>query len=49
MKKIHDPIGKSKDDVGNFKIPSTRKIDTPYFASLETVQLLYQTIFSLDV
>ena len=35
---------KKKDDLGNFE---TQKIDTidTYFASLKTIQLLYQTTF----
>ena len=32
-------LKKSKNDCGNFEIPEqTRKNDTPYFASLKTIQ-----------
>ena len=43
MKKIYDPIKNNKDKLGNFRKTHqhTRKIDTSYFASLKTIQLLY--------
>ena len=42
MKKI-EILKKNENDLGNFEIH--KRIDTPYFASLKTTQLLYQTIF----